>query len=336
MASEIRPVRVGMMSFAHMHATSYAACVNQIPEAVLVGIADDNKERGQDMAKRFNTRFFETYEDLLRQDIQAVIVCSENTRHRELTVMAAQAGKHVMCEKPLAATIKDGRAMIAECRKHGVKLQTAFPCRYSPAMVQARQAVMAGRIGKILAVKGTNRGQCPGGWFTDTSLSGGGAVMDHTVHVVDLMRWTTGAEVTEVHAEISNLMLHENFDDTGILSFQFDNGVFATLDASWSRPPSFPFWGDVTMAIIGTDGAIWLDLFAQKMDLYSDRTMRSSWDYWGDHIDLGLVMAFVNSVAHDLPVEVTGEDGLAAAGVALAAYESAQKARPVRLEELRS
>lgn len=323
-----------MMSFAHMHAGSYAACVNQIPEAELAGIADDNRERGQDMAKRFGTSFFASYEELLRQDIHAVIVCSENVRHKELTVMAAEAGKHVMCEKPLAASIEDGRTMITECKKHGVKLQTAFPCRFSPAMAQALQAIGAGQIGKIFAIRGTNRGRCPGGWFTDLSLAGGGAVMDHTVHVADLMRWVMGAEPAEVYAEIGNLMLHKDFDDTATLSIRFDNGVFATLDPSWSRPPSFPFWGDVTMLIVGSDGYIALDLFAQKMDLYSDRTMQCSWEHWGDNIDLGLVKSFVNSVARDLPVEVTGEDGLAAAAVAIAAYESAKRCVPVKVADV--
>jgi predicted dehydrogenase len=327
-------VRIGMMSFAHIHAQSYADCVSRIEGAELVGISDDNSERGKAMAVRFDTRFFGDYEALLEQDMDAVIVCSENVRHKDLVVRAAQAGKHVLCEKPLATTIKDGREMIEACRAQGVKLQTALPCRFSPAMIQAREAVRSGRIGRVLAINGTNRGKCPGGWFTDASLSGGGAVIDHTVHVADLMRWTMGSEPTEVYAEIGDLMLHKGFDDSATLTIQFENGAFATLDPSWSRPKSFPTWGDVTMGIIGTEGAIWLDLFGQKMDLYANNELSCTWESWGDNVDLGLVKSFVSAVRDDTPLESTGEDGLAAAAVAIAAYESGRRGEPVAMKEI--
>jgi len=322
-------VKLGIMSFAHMHAGGYASACREIPNAELVGIADDDAARGRQMAERFQTRYFDSYDELLEQDIAGVIVTPENVRHRELTVLAAQAGKHVMCEKPLAPTAADCRAMIEVCRRSGVKLQTAFPCRYSPAMQRAKQAIESGQTGRILAIKGTNHGMCPGGWFIDRKLSGGGAVMDHTVHVVDLMRWVLKSEVSEVYAETSNLMFHQDFEDIGILTLQFKDGTFATIDSSWSRPKSFPFWGDVTMEIVGTDGVISLDLFDQKIDVYSDATMRVSWNYWGSSPDLGLVAAFVRSIEQDSPVEVSGEDGLAATEVVEAAYRSAETGEPV-------
>lgn len=324
-------VKLGMMSFAHMHAESYAGVITQLPNAEIACIADDDPARGREMAAQFSTRYCESYDELLRQDIQAVVVCSENVRHRDLTLMAAEAGKHVLCEKPLAPTVDDCRTMITGCEKHGVKLQTAFPCRYSPAMIQTKRTVDAGQIGKVLAIKGTNHGMCPGGWFIDKKLAGGGAVMDHTVHVADLMRWLLGSEVAEVYAEIDNRIFCQDYDDTGLLTIEFQNGTFATLDASWSRPKSFPIWGDVTMEITGTDGVISLDMFNQKISVFSDASMRCSWDYWGSNIDHGLVSAFVNSIDDNLPIEITGEDGLAATEVVEAAYLSAERHAPVKL-----
>ena len=324
-------VKIGMMSFAHMHAASYAACVNEIPEAVLVGIADDDLTRGKQMAEQFNTKFFPTYQALLEQDIDAVIICPENIKHRELTLMAAEAGKHVLCEKPIATTVADARVMIDACNKHNVKLMTAFPCRYSPAILRMKQAIDDGTVGEILAMKGTNRGMMPGGWFIEMEKSGGGAVIDHAVHVTDLMRWLTGSEAVEVYAEISNLMHHENYDDVGELTITFDNGVFSSLDTSWSRPKSFPFWGDVMLEVTGTNGVVSLDMFAQNIIHYSDETMRVNWVNWGDNIDYGLIKDFVNIVANDLPVSITGEDGLKALEVALGAYKSRETGLPVKL-----
>lgn len=324
-------VKIGMLSFAHMHSNSYVACVKQIPEAELVGIADDDMERGRQVAERVGTKLFPSYEALLDTDIDAVIIGSENIKHHELTEMAAKAGKHVLCEKPIATTVADARAMIDICRQNNVQLMTAFPCRYSPSMIRVKESVDGGCIGEILAIKGTNRGRMPGGWFIELDKSGGGAVIDHTVHVADLMRWLLRSEPAEVYAEISNLMHHEEYDDVGQLTITFENGVFSTLDTSWSRPKSFPTWGDVTLEILGTGGVIAMDMFAQNIVHYSDETMRTTWTHWGSNIDYAMVKDFVTSVANGLPVSITGEDGLKAMEVALAAYKSRETGMPVRL-----
>lgn len=324
-------VRIGMMSFAHMHAYSYASCINELSETELVGVADHDPDRAKKVAESFNTRAFPSYEELLRQDINAVIIGSENIRHRELTTMAAQAGKHILCEKPIATTISDAQAMIDVCKRNGVQFMTAFPCRFSPAMVRVKELVDGGTIGEVLAIKGTNQGRMPGGWFIEKDKSGGGAVIDHTVHVADLMRWLLRSEPSEVYAEISNAMHHQDYDDVGQLTITFDNGVFTSLNTSWSRPKSFPTWGDVTMEITGTNGVISMDMFAQDFALYSDKTMSTSWIHWGDNIDLLMIRDFASSVANNAPVSVTGEDGLRALEVALGAYQSFELGEPVRL-----
>lgn len=324
-------VKIGIMSMAHMHAYSYADAVRSMPNAELAGIADHDTDRAIQTATTFETTAFARYADLLRTDIDAVIIGSENVRHRELCEMAADAGKHVLCEKPLATSVEDGQAMIAACRKRQVQLMTAFPCRFSPAMGRLRTTVIDGAAGSILAIRGTNRGRCPFGWFVQTELSGGGAVIDHTVHVTDLMRWLTGSEVVEVYAEISNRMFGQDFDDTGFLNLRFANGVFASLDTSWSRPKSFPTWGDVTMAVVCDRGTLTLDMFAQNLVLYSDKSGATSWSHWGDNIDRLMLEAFVSAIADGQPVPITGEDGLRAAEVALAAYRSAETGEPVVL-----
>jgi predicted dehydrogenase len=322
-------VKLGMMSFAHMHAHAYAAAIKASPNATLAGIADHDAVRARQAGAQYGAPVFESYDALLAANIDAVVIASENIRHMELTRKAAAAGRHVLCEKPLATNTADGLAMIEACRAAGVQLMTAFPCRFSPAMVRLKAAVDEGKIGQVLAVRGTNRGRCPFGWFVEPALSGGGAVIDHTVHVTDLMRWLLGSEVKEVYAEISNAMNHQEFDDIGFLTMEFENGVFATLDTSWTRPKSFPTWGDVTLAVTGDKGVLSLDMFAQNLTLYSDKTGGASWQPWGSNIDDLMIEAFVHAIAGNEAVRITGEDGLRAAQVALAAYESAKQGRPV-------
>ncbi len=325
-------VKVGIMSFAHLHAGSYAHCLLSNPRAEFVGIADHDPLRAQQKAQQYGVQAFDSYESLLASDVQAVIICSENVRHAPLVQMCAAAGKHILCEKPLMTRLEDGQAMLSAAHGAGVQLFTAFPCRFSPAFQQMRAMVQAGEIGELLAIRGTNRGMNPGGWFCDPELSGGGAMMDHTVHVADLMRLLTGQEIVEVYAETNNLMSHGNFDDIAILTLTFERGVFATLDSSWSRPRTFPTWGDVTLAVYGTRGVIEMDMFAQYLCHYDDRAGRIRQAFWGDNIDALMIDEFLRAVAGE-PVETlaTGEDGYKAAAVAIAGYESVRRSEPVRV-----
>jgi predicted dehydrogenase len=285
------------------------------------------------MARRFHTKVFKRYEDMLESDIDAVIVCSENVNHRLHAVVAAQHEKHVMCEKPLATTMQDAEAIVEVFKRSGVKLMPAFPCRFHPAYKRLKETVAEGHLGRILAVKATNKGKCPWGWFVDRTLSGGGAVLDQTVNIMDMIRSMTGVEATRVYAEIDNRRFNKDFDDTGIVSVDFSNGMFATIDASWSLPDSSPFWGNVNMDVIGTDGTARMDIFAQKIDLIFDKPSRFTYEYWGDNVDMAMVASFVKSIAEDAPVEVTGDDGVKALHVALAAYESAGNGRTIDFTE---
>ena len=326
-------LKVGILSFAHMHATAYAAALTARPDADFIGLADPDSQRGQNAAQQFGTRYFPSAGALLETGLDGVIVTSENAHHRTLVEQAAKAGvRAILCEKPLATTLEDAQAMLDTCAAHGVKLATAFPCRYSRAFQRLRAHVQSGAIGNILAIRGTNRGTMPGGWFVDRALSGGGAVIDHTVHVADLNRRLLGREAVEVYAETGHGFYHQAWEDTGFLSIRYDGGVFATLDTSWSRPKTYPTWGDVTLEVVGTGGVATLDMFAQHLVHYNDSAGCAAWPGWGSDIDAGLVADFLRLAAgQDAPDLATGEDGLRALEVALAAYRSAETASPVTL-----
>lgn len=321
--------KIGILSFAHMHAQSYAACLNALPNAELAGIWDDDAKRGRKMAKDFGTKFTGDLEKFLARDIDGVIICSENVKHRKMVETAAKAGKWILCEKPLATNVADAKAMIAACKKAGVGLGTAFPCRFAPTIMHAREQIRSGAFGKILAIAATNHGQCPFGWFVDEKLSGGGATMDHTVHVADALRWILDKEFTKVYCEKGNMIHKKDFktDDLGMLNLEMDGGIQVSHIASWSRAKSYPTWGDVTMEFIGSNGVFNLDAFNQKVNVYNDATMRTEWAPYGDNPDLGLVTDFVNACDERIAPSVTGEDGLRATEVTVAAYKSAKSGK---------
>lgn len=322
-------MKVGIISFAHSHAFNYANALTQLDGVEIAGIADENEDRGKKVSAQFNTEYYKDYGDLLDLPIEAVVITSENSKHYEHVAAAAKKGKHILCEKPLAHTPEDAQKIIDVCKGQNVILQTAFPVRFSTPVVKAKQVIESGKLGSIVAIKGTNRGTNPGGWFVDPAKSGGGAVIDHTVHVVDIIRWYTGAEVKEVYAELGNLISDYDIDDCGVLTMEFDNNMFATLDCSWSRNDSYPTWGDVTLEVVGTSGTLTVDAFGQKTNIYNNDG--AHWDFWGDDIDKALVEDFILSVREGRSPSITGEDGLKALSVAIAAYGSSKKREPVKV-----
>ncbi|HET7478989.1 MAG TPA: Gfo/Idh/MocA family oxidoreductase [Rubrobacteraceae bacterium] len=329
-------VKVGIVSFAHVHAPQYASILADLPCAEFVGIADDDAARGRESAEQFGVRFFEESAELL-DAVDAVVVCSENRHHLRDVVPALRSGVHVLCEKPISTTVEDGRAMNAASEESGAQLRIAFPVRYLPSVRRARDLVRAGTIGRVLAVSGTNHGQNPGGWFLDPDLSGGGAVMDHTVHLADTLRWMLGAEASSVYAEVGTFFGTKGIDDAGILTLELEGGsiapgIFATIDPSWSRGAGYPTWGDLTLRIAGTSGVLEVDGFAERLTTFDHEAGNVAWTPTGEDMNVAMLADFLRGVESGEPAGASGLDGLRALEIVLAAYRSGRDHRPVEVE----
>ena len=328
-------MKIALMSFAHLHAESYLPRLLADPTVQVIGAADDDPARGQEGAAKFGIPYFDSYDALLAQRPQAVLVCSENTRHRAHVELAAAAGAHVLCEKPLATTTHDAQAMVQACAAAGVTLMTAFPMRFSVPVLAVKARLDSGDLGAVSAVAATNQGRLPASrpWFVDPALSGGGAVMDHTVHVADLLRWYLQSEVVEVYCATTRLLYpHLPVETGGLLTLTFANGVFATLDCSWSRPPYYAAWGNVAFELITDRGAVLVDAFRQNLTVYRHDLQRPTAAHWGSDTDQAMLAGFLHSARTGHPPQATGHDGLQATRIVEAAYASARLGQPVRLE----
>jgi predicted dehydrogenase len=326
-------MKIALMSFAHMHAESYLTHLLADPSVQLIGAADDDPARGRAGAAKFNLPYFDSYDALLAQRPAAVLVCSENARHRAHVELAAAAGAHVLCEKPLAPTVEDAQAMVAACQRAGVTLMTAFPMRYSTPLMEVKARLDAGDLGRVYSFAATNQGRLPAGqrpWFVDPALAGGGAVMDHTVHVADVLRWYLDSPVVEVYAATTSL-LHPGLpvETGGLLMLTFANGVFASLDCSWSRPPYYATWGNVAFEMVTDRGAVLVDAFRQNLTVYRHDLQRPTTAHWGSDNDQAMLADFLQAVRAGRPPRVTGLDGLRATEVVAAAYESVRTGQPV-------
>lgn len=322
-------LRVGMLSVAHMHSYGYAAGLKHHSGAELVGVWHDQPEERANFVKQFDTPVYESIDDLLA-NVDAVIICSENRRHVQHIEAAFGAGKPVLCEKPIVGA-EDEAAYLAENLLGKGWLMTAFPCRYSPAFRRLKERLQAGELGALRAICATNRGRCPGGWFIEPEKSGGGAMIDHVVHVTDLLRAMLGEEVVRVQAQKGHNRYGQAWDDTAMLTLEFGSGIFATLDSSWSRPDHYKTWGDVTMNVVGEQGVIEMDMFGQTVDVWANTAPSHRLAGFGSDLDALLVDDFVSSVVADREPPITGFDGLQASRVALAGYRSAAERRAVAL-----
>ncbi len=326
-------MRIGIWSLAHMHAESYLACLCKRSDVASVTIVDETPARAQEVAARHGVAWVRSAKELLAR-ADAVIITSANADHASMALQAAEAGVHALVEKPLATTRADALTMIDAFATRGLVLATAFPCPFSPAFCALQERVVAGELGEVLALRTTNHGSMPGGFFIELARSGGGAVMDHSVHVADLLRRLTGSNPVRVQAEIGHGLYHQAWDDSGLLTLDMASGAVATLDASWSRPKSYPTWGDVTLQVIGTRGSAYADLFGQHVTLYPAEASPPRWVPWGSNLDELMIDDFLGAMAQGRPPRSTGWEGLKALEVALAAYASANTGQPVEIASL--
>lgn len=326
-------MRIGVWSLAHLHAYSYLSVLREHPDIEWLALTDEDVVRGEHYAAEHGLPFIASA-DMLLEQVDAVIITSANADHAAMAQHAAQAGVHALVEKPIATNLSDARRMVEAFEDANLVLATAFPCPFSPAFQELLRVTRAGDLGKILALRTSNRGSMPGGFFIELDRSGGGAVMDHTVHVADLLRRLVPSPIVRVYAEISHGLFHETWDDSGILTIDFGDGCFATLDCSWSRPRSYPTWGDVILHVVGEKGNATADLFGQHVHLYPAERQPSSWLPWGTNLDALMIDDFVRAVKGQSAPMSSGMDGLEALRVTLAAYESARRNEPVYLGEI--
>lgn len=343
-------MKIGIMSFAHLHAEAYIGNLRSIPGVEMIGLADEDTNRGRKYAHEFSAELYPTYESLLA-DADAVLVCSENTRHRPLVELAASFGVHVLCEKPLATTAEDAEAMIDACDKAGVMLMTAFPMRFSAPLQQLKAQLDAGALGKVYCLCSVNQGQIPldyRRWFVMPELSGGGALIDHIVHLADVMRWYFGCEVTSVYAQANQIMypgevvtdaagLEIVYSDkvevetAGLAMLTFENGVFATIDCSWNKPLNYPTWGGLSLEMITDRGLVTADAFRQNLNVFTEKPVGNNWAYWGSDANQAMIEEFVHAIREKREPAVTAHDGKIGLDITLAAYESVRTGMPVNL-----
>lgn len=335
------PLRVGVLSAAHGHAVGYLRHIGAGADVtVLFSDPDaprDQAGRGRQLADATGATWVENPTDLLARS-DAVVVCSQNTRHHDDVMAALAQGCHVLCEKPMATTPADAVEMWRAADAAGLVLGIAHPVRQSPAYRHLKARVEAGALGTLLSVLGTNNGMLPrdAEWLTQPEWSGGGALADHLVHCTDLIDGLLGRPAVRVRAVTNRILEQEpstEVETGGIVTTEYDHGVIASVDCSWSQPRTAPTWGGLTLDVIGTTGRLRIAPFNLHVAGHADSGPQ--WWTYGSDMDADMIENFVDSVRGRAAIHADAVAGVRSVEIMAAALESARSAgRPQDVHSL--
>lgn len=340
------PVKLGILSAAHYHATHWTNAALANPKVVFVGLWDDNVPRGQEAAAILGVDFVADLAEML-SSCDAVGITSETIKHVALVEAASAAGVHVLMEKPMGRDLGECEKIHTAVEAGGITYMQNFTKRYDPAHHELLQLLQAGEIGDITMVRirhGNDLkfdGETEGGWYADQEEAGGGALLDEGVHGADLMNWILGYP-TSVVALATHGPTPASTDVQAIALYEYPSGALGELVASHSFAG-----GDASVEVYGTLGLAILsgvDLGSRELATapFLKTALHGSAEFTGRSVVPGFregkasyhgkaVDQFITTLTQDEPLLVTFEDGWKAVAMIEAAYESIATGTKVEL-----
>lgn len=331
---KIKVAVIGVGSMGSNHARLFA----ELPNAQLVGVADNNLDLAGGVARRYGTKAYSDYREMLETEKpQAVSVVVPTAMHEEVGVAVLNAGAHVLIEKPIASTLEEGQRLVELAAKVKRKLMVGHIVRFNPAIRALREKMQDNELGSIFQIFCRRIGPFP------ARIRDVGVVVDLAPHDIDIMRYLTQAEPTRVFAEIAQ-RVHTDHEDLIFGLFGFPNGVTGALEINWLTPTKVR-----EVIVLGERGMFRVDDLTQ--DLYFYENAAADGDLWqplktikgvseGRMVRYAInryeplraeLQAFLNCIIEDSEVPVNGQDGLEALRLALALIESGMQHKAIEL-----
>lgn len=334
----MRKIGIGVVGVGDMGKRHAENLRRLVPGARLVAVADTAAARAQSVAEELEVdRWFNSLESMLEcREIEAVVIASPDKFHAAAVQLAAQAGKNILCEKPLALSMTDAYAAVRAVERAGVRLQVGFMRRYDPAHAAAKERIDAGEIGTPVVFKSIGRDKDEPPLAAYQSRLNGMLFYNSTIHDFDLARWLMNDEVIEVHTYSTTAIRPEvaEYGDVvaGTMNLRYEHGAIGNVESYVQAVYAY----DVRTEVVGSKGSIFVGSIQQMPATFLSAAGSS--ERLADHFltrfadaYLAEMRDFVQSILQDRPVRITGEDGVRALATAVAAEESHKLGRPVRV-----
>lgn len=342
MSSMVRVCLVGAGRVAKVHANSL---VNHVPQAQLSVIVDTSEHALNETGEMFSieNRYLTLEQALESEQFEAVVITTPTFTHKELAVLAASAGKHILLEKPMALNLEECDQIISAAQESEVVLQLAFMRRFDPEFTAAAERINAGEIGNPMLVKSLTHGPgLPPPWARDLKISNGN-LAEVNSHDWDCIRWLMFDNYQRVYVEVANFkgeargVNTENYYDTALASVQFNNGGLGIISSVC--PCDYGY--DARVEIIGTKGIMQIgQLAGQSVVVCTDRDhglVTPIFKTWPKRFEWAYIREmehFINCIRNDTEPRVGGEDGRWAVAGVLAGTKSFLEERPVLISEI--
>jgi myo-inositol 2-dehydrogenase/D-chiro-inositol 1-dehydrogenase len=337
----MKKVKVGLIGCGFI-SEIHARALERVANAEVIACASPREDRALKFAKKYNIpKWFLDYKKLLEMDeINMIVIGAPNNIHAEITINAAKAGKHVVCEKPLCLNIAEADEMINTCRKANVKLMYAEELCFAPKYVKLKELCDCGALGDVFLVKQSEKHDGPHSkWFWDVNKSGGGVTIDMGCHALAFFRWIyNNPKIENIYADMSTVLHKDKTlgDDQSIIIVTFENGRKAIAEESWVKKGGM----DDRAEAYGSKGLSYANLHMDiSLKTYSEvgyeyavekASISKGWTYtiYEEEWNYGFPQEFehfVNCVMHDKEPLITGDDGKAVMDMIFASYDSAKK-----------
>lgn len=314
---------IGLGAIGQKHCQALA----QIERAKIVALADLDESVLSKTTKKFGgTPYIDFHKLINHPDLDAVVIATPDHLHTAPCLAAANAGKHILVEKPIATTIDDANEIIESAAEARVKLMVGFSLRFNLHYMQIKEMIAAGKVGDVISVFARRLNL-----ITQADRINGrtGVLLFLGIHDFDALRWILNSEPISIYcAESTSVPKKFPQENETFSTIQFENGVVACAHIGWNLPIQHAGGRDFKLDIMGSKGSIYLDQMRQGIEIYSESLTKYPSVSSGLYIE---DRAFVDCVLDDLPVPASGEDGLAALRMVNAAIESIQTQRPVDL-----
>lgn len=337
---ESQPVRFGIIGCGII-ASVHAKGIENTENAELAAVYDYVNDKAVQFAETYPADVCNSYEELLsRPDIDVVCICTPSGMHAEQTILAANAGKHILVEKPMAIKLGDIDRMIQVCQEKGVMLSTVFPRRMSPQAHFARELIREGRLGRLSlcsAYVKIYRDQSyydSAGWRGTWDMDGGGAMMNQGIHTVDMLQWLAGP-VTSLYAKAKAVLRAIEVEDTVVVMLQFESGALGVLEITTTafngKGQRLELHGEKGTLVMAEDSIVSLDVQGENITLPEFEAFRVVPDGHQMQIE-----DMVKAVRGEKGPMITGEDARHSLEIILGAYESSDHQREMALMEPRT